>query len=229
MRPVPIRDTVPRGLPSSRVRIRLGLVGLGCVATLVVLSVVAGPAPARTIAGCVIGPGTSCPRAHLARANLRGAHLRGADLRGANLRGANLRGADLRGANLSYYRPKYRARVPPTGLGERVTDLRSADLRGAKLQGANLSDQTILNRANLTGANLTRADLHLASIERANLTGANLSHTLLQYSNFTNANLTGATTTGWNNDRGQGPGLLGVIWSNTTCPNGTVVTSPATC
>jgi uncharacterized protein YjbI with pentapeptide repeats len=60
--------------------------------------------------------------------------------------------------------------------------------------------------ANLTGANLTGANL-----KRANLTNANL----------TNANLFDATTTGWI--------ITGVTWSNTTCPAGKVVTSPATC
>ncbi len=127
MRPVHIRHTAPlRGLASSRVGIRFGLVGLVCVATLVVLSVVAGPAPARTVAGCVIRPGTSCPGAHLAGANLRGANLRGAHLPGADLRGANLRGAYLQRA-----------------------DLRFADLRGAKLQGAHVTARSAPTFASL--------------------------------------------------------------------------------
>ena len=97
MGPSDIRHTAPlRGLASSRLGIRFGLVGLVCLATLVVLSVVAGPAPAQTITGAC--PSRNLlPGAHLARANLRGANLSGAHLRGADLRGANLRGAHLRG------------------------------------------------------------------------------------------------------------------------------------
>ena len=52
MRPVHIGHTAPpRGLASSRLGIRLGLVGLVCVATLVVLSFVAGSASAQTMRG----------------------------------------------------------------------------------------------------------------------------------------------------------------------------------
>jgi uncharacterized protein YjbI with pentapeptide repeats len=57
--------------------------------------------------------------------------------------------------------------------------------------------------ANLTGSNLTKANL-----SGANLSGANL----------TNANLTGANLKGANLHTAT---LTGVIWNNTTCPDGT--------
>ncbi|MEI6454616.1 MAG: pentapeptide repeat-containing protein, partial [Actinomycetes bacterium] len=71
-----------------------------------------------------------------------------------------------------------------------------------------------LRYANLTGARLTSADL-----TSADLTWSNLSTT-----DFTNANLSNATSTG-------GTIFTGVIWSTTTCPDGTNSSaySPQTC
>jgi uncharacterized protein YjbI with pentapeptide repeats len=133
--------------------------------------------------------------------NLRKAKFTKADLRGADFRGADLRGADFRGAKV-----------------------RHADLRGAKLKGArfhappkagkqangnNLSCQVWCQGADLSGANLTGA----------NITGANLSFVDLS-SLSVNGNLPNAGMVApWTN----------VIWFNTTCPNGAVVTSPAFC
>ena len=122
---------------------------------------------------------------------------------------------------------------PNASFGGSNNGVLLANLSGLNLPGVNLSGvegAANFTGTNLSGANLGRAILPHSNFTGANLTGANVSYTFLQYSNFTNANLTGATTTGWNN--GISPedrGLLGVIWSNTTCPNGTVVTNPATC
>lgn len=60
----------------------------------------------------------------------------------------------------------------------------------------------------------------------ANLTGANLTGAFVADANLTRANLTNANLTNANNFRTSK--ITGVIWSNTTCPNRTVVTSPAT-
>jgi hypothetical protein len=69
--------------------------------------------------------------------------------------------------------------------------------------GANLSN------ADLTGADLSGATLTDADLSSANLTAADLSGATLIAANLSSANLTGAN-------------LSGVIWGNTTCPDGTV-------
>lgn len=179
---------------------------------------------------------------NLRRADLRGADFRGADLRGADLRGAVLRHADLRGARLTGARMSWlprRARtanqvVAPDGIavtnpacaGANLAgdysygiDLGDGLLGGAQLEGANLSG------ANLRGANLWGADLYQANLFCADLSGAYAYETLfietnVSRVNFTNANLTGAETSNglpatlWTS--------TGAIWSNTTCPDGTV-------
>jgi Pentapeptide repeats (8 copies) len=109
--------------------------------------------------------------------------------------------------------------APTAGTGPNLsgqnlsgTPLDSAYLVGATIQGANLHDGhlagAILVNANLAGANLNDADLSNALLNGANLSGANLHD-----ANLTGANLTGANLTGAN--------LNGVIWSHTTCPDGT--------
>jgi uncharacterized protein YjbI with pentapeptide repeats len=61
------------------------------------------------------------------------------------------------------------------------------------------------------GANLTGATVTNGNLTNANLTGANL----------TNATFSGAT--------GNPPGGATATYHNTTCPDATVVTGPATC
>ena len=73
------------------------------------------------------------------------------------------------------------------------TECKNADLEGAKL-----------NKANLKGAKLQNVQLSKAKLKGANLKGANLKDADLTGANLTKANLTG------------------VIWSNTTCPDGSV-------
>jgi hypothetical protein len=73
------------------------------------------------------------------------------------------------------------------------------NLAGGHLVGCDLSGVD-LTGANLTGAFLAGANLTGANLGGANLTGANLGDADLS---FGNANLTG------------------VVWSNTTCPDGT--------
>jgi len=153
---------------------------------------------------CVLGPGTDC-RGVVHRwtvehhGNLRKAKFTSADLRGADFRGADLRGADFRGAKL-----------------------RHADLRGANLKGARLD---VVKRAgkgangvgvpgpyclpNCQGADFSGANFSGANLSGANLSGANLSGANLSFANLSSAILDGAN-------------LSTAVWSNTTCPDGTV-------
>jgi len=103
-------------------------------------------------------------------------------------------GPDLSGQNLKN-----------TPLGDRY--LVGATLTGANLNGGQLVGALLVD-ANLEGANLNSADLAGALLNGASLAGANL-----RGANLTGANLTGADLTGAN--------LHGVVWSHTTCPDGT--------
>lgn len=81
-----------------------------------------------------------------------------------------------------------------------------ADLRSCDLSGMDLSNVTLRD-----------AGLFVANLAHTSLVGADLSEASLSYSNawgadFTDADLSEATLTGAN--------LTGVIWSNTTCPDG---------
>jgi uncharacterized protein YjbI with pentapeptide repeats len=83
---------------------------------------------------------------------------------------------------------------------------------GLTLAGCNLAGANLTN-AQLAGANLKGANLKGAILVGANLAGANLTGANLKGADLTNADLTGAILKGAN--------LNGVIWSNTTCPDGT--------
>jgi hypothetical protein len=96
---------------------------------------------------------------------------------------------------------------PPVAADLAYCDLASANLADAQLVGANLSSAE-LSGANLTGANLSDANLVFTTLSGANLTSADLTGAHLAGADLTRANLAGAT-------------LAGVIWSNTTCPDGT--------
>src|SRR3989344_3103274 len=81
-------------------------------------------------------------------------------------------------------------------------------LRGSNLSGANFTD-TDLTNANMLGNSGENADF-----TRAKLNGTDLSFMDLSNANFTDANLAGAI--GLNTAT-----RTGIIWSNTTCPDGT--------
>jgi len=129
----------------------------------------------------------------------------------------NARGAILTNADFS------------SGASLENTDLSNADLSGSNMfavqiygntvaVNANFSNVTMsrarISNADFSGANFTGARLQQADLWSVNLTGANLAGANLQGADFTNANLTGANLTGAN--------LTDVIWSNTTCPDGTL-------
>jgi phospholipase C len=86
------------------------------------------------------------------------------------------------------------------------------DLANAHLQGRNLSGSN-LSGADLSGAALQGVNLSGAFLENANLQGASLQGVNLQGADLTGANLTGAHL--------QGSNTRNVIWSHTTCSDGT--------
>lgn len=163
----------------------------------------AKPAPSVNMNGC-----------DLSNEDLSNADLRSIQLVGANLHLTKLEYADLAGANLS------QATATSTFLAK-------ADLQGANLQGANLQAAGLYNAdlsysnasgANMKGALLPGAGLYNANLTGVDLTGADLSSSVLISTNFTNANLTNAKL--------ANAYISGVVWKNTTCPNGVVQSTP---
>jgi uncharacterized protein YjbI with pentapeptide repeats len=75
------------------------------------------------------------------------------------------------------------------------------------------ANQTDFSGQNLHGQNLSGCNLAGDNFNGANLSNANLTNTHLDGANLTDADLSGATLNGAN--------LQGVIWSSTTCPDGT--------
>ena len=148
--------------------------------------------------------------ADLTNADLTGADLTRTDLRYATLTGVKLAGTRLAGANLLGVTSGKVTGVPASlpahwqlrrgfliGPG---AFLFGADFSGAKLAGDLESIQG--DQASFTSANLTGADLAGAELCNSYLNNANLSH----------ADLRGACL--------NPADLVGVIWSDTTCPDG---------
>ena len=163
--------------------------------------------------------GASLPGVNLSGANLQGANLQGANLQGANLSGANLQGANLQGANLKGANLKG---DNLSGANVSGTTLQGANLQGITATGANFSGSN-LQGDNLQGAQLDNANFHAAQISGANLSAAELqnaelSDADLSGSNMQSANLTAATLAGAN---ASGTNFKKVVWSATTCPDGT--------
>ena len=168
--------------------------------------------------------GASLPGVNLSGANLSGANLSGANLPGANLQGANLSGANFSGTNLLDANLK--------GANLKGANLSGANVSGATVQGANLQGITAtgadFSGSNLQGDNLQGDQLNNTNFHAAQISGANLSATELQDadlsdanlsgSNMQSANLTSATLAGAN---ASGTNFKKVVWSATTCPDGT--------
>ena len=87
------------------------------------------------------------------------------------------------------------------------SDIGDTQLDGADFTNANFTN-TVVSRCSAIGVNFTNV----------NFTGSGLSTSNFQNANFTNANLTNASLQDSNMD---GTIRTGVIWSNTTCPDGT--------
>jgi uncharacterized protein YjbI with pentapeptide repeats len=140
--------------------------------------------------------------------------------------------ANMAGANFGSF-------VPQLGVSLSGTNFTLANLSGINFTGATLTNAdlsgAVLFHANLSGASLTNAQL--LGVTSGEITGtpslppgwkvingylvgpdANLRSAQLAGANLTGANLSGAVLNGAN--------LTGAIWSNTTCPNGNVQSTP---
>ncbi len=131
--------------------------------------------------------------------------LEGVDLRGINLMGAYLHYAPWWNVNLS---GACLLAADLAGVSMDGADLSNADLTGACLWGTNLTNANLSNCI-LEGANLRRAILW-----NANLRGAVLDGAILAYADFTGA------------DFGIDRYMTGILFWNTTMPDGTVVEGP---
>ena len=101
-----------------------------------------------------------------------------------------------------------------------AVDLSNADLSYADLSAADLNDADLMG-ANLKGADLEDADLIAANLAEANLTDANLTDAYLTGAYLEGANLTDAYL--------EGANLNGVMWFDTTCPDGTKNSGSSPC
>ena len=101
--------------------------------------------------------------------------------------------------------------------------LTGADFSGMVLRGVNYNGATLIDclfvgcdlSSGATATNFRDAILSYSNFTGANLSGANLNGADLYGVNFTNAILAGAT------NLGLASNLDTVLWSNTTCPDGT--------
>jgi FG-GAP-like repeat/Pentapeptide repeats (8 copies)/HYR domain len=100
----------------------------------------------------------------------------------------------------------------PLIKGTTNLNLKGANLSGCYLVGVNLA-KAVASNANLKAADLKDANLSGADLSQANLAGA-----ILSGANLTGANLSGTTLAGANM---TGATVTGVIWLQTTCPDGT--------
>jgi hypothetical protein len=117
---------------------------------------------------------------------------------------------------------------PPQSFTVIVTKTPCAALAGCNLHGLDLSNAILAGGDLSSGTDLSYANLNKADLSGANLSFANLSGVNLNQADLTGANLTGANLTGANLNNAK---LDGVIWSNTTCPDGTnsSASTPETC
>ena len=89
-----------------------------------------------------------------------------------------------------------------------LLDIKSCDLKPA----------TSCPGADLSGQNLSGMDLHSSVFVGTNFDGADLSETILLDANLTNASMRGTNLLGANLINAK---LDGIVWENTTCPDGT--------
>ena len=153
--------------------------------------------------------GANFSGADLASANLKGANLKGDNLSGATLQGASLQGDNLSGDNLSGANV---SEATLQGANLQGITATGADFSGSNLQGANLQGDQ-LNNASFHAAQISGANLSATALQNADLSDADLSGSNLQSANLASATLAGANVSGTN--------LKKVVWSATTCPDGT--------
>jgi len=98
------------------------------------------------------------------------------------------------------------------GCNLRALELPNVVLVGAALNGDNLL-RAQLENARLIGASMQGVNLNDADLAGAQLMFANLADANLHAADLSGADLNGADLVGAD--------LRGVVWSNTTCPDGT--------
>jgi uncharacterized protein YjbI with pentapeptide repeats len=170
----------------------------------------------RITEGFFVGPNTNMEGAAFTSSAQLGISLSAANLTSASLVGVNLSGAFLNNAILTD--------ANLTGVNLSGVNLTAATLRGVVSGGITgnpaLPPGWRLVNGYLVGAS---ADLAGANLSGANLTGTNLTSSKLTDADLNNANLTGANLT----DAALGDAdLADAVWSNTTCPNGALQSTP---
>ncbi len=126
--------------------------------------------------------------------------VNGANLQYCNLRLDNLSGLSLIGVNLSF------------------SKLVDTNLNGANLNDANLTSANATN-ANAQGVDLVDANLTNSFLIKVNMTDTDLSGATLSGANMPDINFTGANLGGANMETATGTDSI--LWSDTTCPDGT--------
>lgn len=162
-----------------------------------------------------------------------------ADLTGVNFNDANLAHSilsnnDISGSSFVY---AVLSGVDLTGVNATGVDFSHVNLYGATLSNADLSNTIFIaatlnssihnaeaDNANFSNSNMRGVDLRNSNLSGSIMTNVNLLQSYLVEANFlnvdlTNANLTEANFTGAINV--DTTIRTGVIWSNTTCPDGT--------
>ena len=136
---------------------------------------------------------------------------------GVNLSGVNLSSAQLINSVFSHL-PVCPASLPNDWLCITIFDSFTLDDSGFQLIGPTAEGAwNVGTQANLSGANLDGINFWYFDFSGVNFSNANLNNADLRYSDLSNANLEGAS---FNLDYGMG-GSAGIIYSNTTCPDGT--------
>jgi uncharacterized protein YjbI with pentapeptide repeats len=156
--------------------------------------------------------------AYLSNANLGYANLRGADLSGANLSGVDLSDVHLMESTSSRL-PACPAVLPNDWLCIDIFNVFTLDNQGFHLIGPNAhGDWHLGTQANLSGAYLYGIHFWYFDFSGVDFSNANLNNADLRYSDLSNANLEGAS---FNLDYSSSASNLGIIYSNTVCPDGT--------
>ena len=154
--------------------------------------------------------------------DLSNADLSNADLRYADLSYADLSGVDLSDVQLmestSSHLPACPALLPNDWLCIDIFNVFTLDNQGFHLIGPNAhSAWHVGTQANLSGAYLYGIHFWYFDFSGVDFSNANLNDADLRYSDLSNANLEGAS---FNLDYSSSASL-GIIYSNTICPDGT--------
>lgn len=153
----------------------------------------------------LVGPTADLTSVNLSFANLSNRDLSGVDFTNAHLSYTNLSGTNLQGTDFT---------------GADLNRLNAGHIIGTPV---NLPTGWVQRGTYLLGptGNFTSYDLSGLDLSGLDLTGAKLTATKLGSSNLTNTSFATAT--------GTPTGGSSAVYANTTCPDATVATAPATC